>query len=138
MIQLMISFFSTYLLSRDTSMISYQQYQQNRIEVTLDIFISYNEHIQFTCEKEDNDSVPFLDKLVKRCDNNILKTKWYRKPYCSNRFIGCHSYHQKKKKNNHNPLNEDKGSQTNTFTIALKQLNTILLIKQLLSWKNGG
>lgn len=73
---------------------------KNRTEVVLDIFNSYNEHIQFTCEKEDNNSVPFLDMLVVRCDDNVLKTKWYRKPYCSNRFVNYHSYHPMKTKVN--------------------------------------
>ena len=70
------------------------------IETALELFNTYNRHIQFTVEMEQNNSVPFLDMLVIRTHDNVLKTKWYRKPYCSNRFISYFSYHPIKTKIN--------------------------------------
>lgn len=73
---------------------------KDQIGMTLEFFNTYDRHIQFTVEEETNRAVPFLDMLVMRTENNILKTKWYRKPYCSNRFISYHSYHTMKSKIN--------------------------------------
>ncbi|KAJ8910813.1 hypothetical protein NQ315_003687 [Exocentrus adspersus] len=50
-------------------------------------------------EGEDN-SLPFLDMRVCRGEDNILRTKWYRKPMCSNRFINYSSYHSQHMKMN--------------------------------------
>lgn len=58
----------------------------------LAIFNSYNEHLQFTIEKENDNAVPFLDVLVIR-ENNILVTDWYRKKTSSGRYINFFSFH---------------------------------------------
>ena len=73
---------------------------EGKVGSTLEMFNTYNRHIQFTVEYEKNNQIPFLDMLVTRTENNILKTSWYRKPYCSNRFINYHSYHPTKSKIN--------------------------------------
>lgn len=58
----------------------------------LQIFNNYHPNIQFTIEKESNNSVPFLDTLVIRNGNTII-TDWYRKPISSGRYIHFKSYH---------------------------------------------
>ena len=58
----------------------------------LAIFNSYNEHLQFTIEKESDNAVPFLDVLVIR-ENNTLVTDWYRKKTSSDRYINFFSFH---------------------------------------------
>uniref|UniRef100_A0A6P7GXT9 Uncharacterized protein LOC114347800 n=1 Tax=Diabrotica virgifera virgifera TaxID=50390 RepID=A0A6P7GXT9_DIAVI len=74
---------------------------RNEAQSTLDIFNSYNTHLQFTVEEEDSDSsVPFLDTRVVRTDNNIICLDWYRKDTNSGRFIPFHSYHPMKQKIN--------------------------------------
>ncbi|XP_045460226.1 uncharacterized protein LOC123670741 [Harmonia axyridis] len=57
------------------------------------IFNSYDPHIQFTIEREDeNKTVPFLDTKVCRI-NNTIKLDWYRKNSASNKFINYQSEH---------------------------------------------
>lgn len=73
---------------------------QNSINEILEIFNQYNSHIQFTIEKEKDLSVPFLDTLLIRSDNNIIITDWYTKPTYSGRYINFHSYHTQKIKIN--------------------------------------
>lgn len=63
------------------------------IDSTLDVFNSYSEHLQFTVEKENNSSVPFLDTLVIRSPNNSIILNWYRKPTSSGRYINYYSNH---------------------------------------------
>lgn len=60
---------------------------------TLQIFNSYNEHLQFTLEVEANKSIPFLDTLVTRSESGHLLTDWYRKPTSSDRIIHFKSGH---------------------------------------------
>lgn len=71
-----------------------------RVEETLYYFNSYDINLQFTSEVEENHSIPFLDMRVCRDNHNVLRTKWYRKPICSNRFLNFHSYHHKSMKQN--------------------------------------
>lgn len=65
----------------------------------LNVFNSFNPHIQFTIEKETNNSVPFLDTKVIR-NNNILLLDWYIKPTSSGRYLNYHSSHSEKMKIN--------------------------------------
>ncbi|XP_030763974.1 uncharacterized protein LOC115888393 [Sitophilus oryzae] len=46
---------------------------KDQIGMTLEFFNTYDRHIQFTVEEETNRAVPFLDMLVMRTENNILK-----------------------------------------------------------------
>ena len=46
---------------------------RNNTDTILIIFNSYNNHIQFTIEEENNQSVSFLDtKLIRNQDNQIM------------------------------------------------------------------
>lgn len=63
------------------------------IDLVLQCFNSFNEHLQFTVERETDNSVPFLDTLVVRDNGNILKLDWYRKSTSSGRYLNFHSHH---------------------------------------------
>lgn len=67
---------------------------------TLNIFNSINEHLQFTLESETNKSVPFLDTLVTRAEDNRIVLDWYQKPTASGRFINYFSNHPTNQKFN--------------------------------------
>lgn len=71
----------------------------NNISKVLDLFNRYHQKLDFTYEIETNNTLPFLDTLVIRHDNT-LKTRWYRKPTNSNRFINYQSFCWKKHKIN--------------------------------------
>lgn len=57
------------------------------------IFNSFNPHLQFTVEEEENNSIPFLDTKIIRNENNILILDWYQKPTNSGRYINYYSHH---------------------------------------------
>ncbi|XP_044760226.1 uncharacterized protein LOC123317682 [Coccinella septempunctata] len=63
------------------------------LQELLRVFNSYDEHIQFTVEEENENSVPFLDTRVIRAPDNTLRLKWYRKPTSSGRYIHYRSNH---------------------------------------------
>ncbi|XP_044766438.1 uncharacterized protein LOC123322556 [Coccinella septempunctata] len=88
---------------------------------------SFNEHIQFTVEEEDeNHSVPFLDTKVCRI-NNTIKLDWYRKDITSDKFIHYLSDHPIKTK-----INTIKGMRTRVDRIChpdFRQINSNKLFK---------
>ena len=54
---------------------------------------SYNEHLQFTIERENNKNISFLDiKLIKMHNNSII-TNLYRKNTASGCYINYLSHH---------------------------------------------
>lgn len=66
----------------------------------LNVFNSYNNHLQFTIENETNNRVPFLDtQLIRRPDNTII-LDWYIKPTSSGRYMNYNSHHTEKMKIN--------------------------------------
>ncbi|XP_062705294.1 uncharacterized protein LOC134287463 [Aedes albopictus] len=66
---------------------------EDQIEHTLQIFNSYNQHLQFTVEKEADGRLPFLDTLVIRNPDQTISTQWYSKPISSGRLLNFHSFH---------------------------------------------
>uniref|UniRef100_A0A6P7GU27 Uncharacterized protein LOC114346723 n=1 Tax=Diabrotica virgifera virgifera TaxID=50390 RepID=A0A6P7GU27_DIAVI len=70
------------------------------INTTLNIFNSFNKHLQFTIETETDLGVPFLDTRVIRTENNILILDWYQKPTASGRYINYFSNHTTRQKYN--------------------------------------
>lgn len=66
----------------------------------LQVFNTYNEHIQFTIEHETERSVPFLDTKLIRSENNQIILDWYIKPTNSGRYINYFSNHTYKIKIN--------------------------------------
>ncbi|XP_055527312.1 uncharacterized protein LOC129719924 [Wyeomyia smithii] len=65
----------------------------NQLNHVLEIFNSYNEHIQFTYEIESNKRLPLLDMTLRRQKNQSIKTEWYMKPIASGRFLNYYSFH---------------------------------------------
>lgn len=68
----------------------------------LRIFNSVEPRIQFTCEREKDCVLPFLDMNVYRCvESHSFYTNWYRKPIASGRLLNYNSLH---------PLNQKIGT----------------------------
>lgn len=73
--------------------------KKEHINIVIDTFNSYNQKLQFTVEKEQENSINFLDlKLIK--DNNKIITNWYQKPISSDRLINYLSDHPIPQKKN--------------------------------------
>ena len=71
---------------------------KEKTDEILSSFNSHNGHLQFTIERENNNSISFLDvKLIKTNNNNII-TKWYRKKTASGRYINYLSPHPQSQK----------------------------------------
>lgn len=103
---------------------------ENCIDEILNIFNSFDTNIQFTVEKETDQSVPFLDMKLIRTNNNTIITRWYRKPINSNRFINYYSHHPMKMKINliHNLKNRvKKVTHITLINDCLIELKNILL-----------
>ena len=49
--------------------------------------------IQFTMEMEENDSLPFLDTLIKRGAGGMIDFSVYRKPTHTDRYLQYSSHH---------------------------------------------
>lgn len=64
----------------------------DQLQTLLKTFNAFHPKLQFTIEKEKNNSIPFLDILLIRTDNTII-TDWYHKPTFSERFLNFHSQH---------------------------------------------
>lgn len=68
-------------------------------ERILKIFNSYHNKIKFTIEREENNSLPYLDMKLYR-ENNKIITDWYSKSISSGRLINFHSTQPTKQKTN--------------------------------------
>ncbi|XP_058827592.1 uncharacterized protein LOC131687518 [Topomyia yanbarensis] len=53
---------------------------------------AYNPHIQFTCEIESNNRLPYLDMVLIRTNEQKIQTDWYRKPVASGRILNYLSF----------------------------------------------
>ncbi|XP_062711019.1 uncharacterized protein LOC134289038 [Aedes albopictus] len=53
----------------------------------------FNSHIQFTCEMENNNQLPYLDMLLIRTAQQKIVTDWYKKPVASGRILNYFSFH---------------------------------------------
>lgn len=74
---------------------------KNKIEILLKKLNSYNKNIKFTHEEENiQKTIPYLDTLVHRDQENRIKFSWYRKPISSNRYLNYNSYCPQKYKLN--------------------------------------
>ncbi|XP_058445678.1 uncharacterized protein LOC131426919 [Malaya genurostris] len=54
---------------------------------------AYNSHIQFTCEVENNNRLPYLDMVLIRTEKQTIVTDWYKKPVASGRLLNFFSFH---------------------------------------------
>ncbi|XP_055605165.1 uncharacterized protein LOC129753371 [Uranotaenia lowii] len=73
---------------------------EDQCELVLEIFNQQEERLQFTMEKENENRLPYLDMVVVRDPNQMLKTEWFIKPIASGRMLNWHSCHQLKHKLN--------------------------------------
>ncbi|XP_055854557.1 uncharacterized protein LOC129918193 [Episyrphus balteatus] len=69
------------------------------IDTILNQLNSYHNKIQFTIENEHNNSLPYLDLLIHR-ENNQIIYNWYAKETASGRMINFHSNQPTKQKIN--------------------------------------
>lgn len=66
---------------------------ENKIAEVLGIFNSCNSNIQFTCEREKQQRIPFFDMVLVRRDDQTVRTEWYSKPMATGRFLDFLSTH---------------------------------------------
>ena len=67
--------------------------KEDKIDETLSHFNSFNEHLKFTCEIENQNKISFLDlEIIRKIDSPPF-TNWYRKTTASGRYINFHSHH---------------------------------------------
>lgn len=97
---------------------------RDKVDETLNIFNSYNTCLQFTSEIEEQQSLPFLDMTVIRNNDNTIKTKWYKKPSATTRYLNYNSKH---------PKNQLINNASNLISRALK-LTSIEYHKQILEY----
>ena len=65
---------------------------QADMEVFFQWINQQHSHIKFTCEKEENGTLPFLDVLVQRTTDGSLCTSIYRKPTFSGLYLRWDSF----------------------------------------------
>ncbi|XP_058817193.1 uncharacterized protein LOC131680499 [Topomyia yanbarensis] len=65
----------------------------NEIDHVKSALNAYNPHIQFTCEIESNNRLPYLDMVLIRTDEQRILTDWYKKPVASGRILNFLSLH---------------------------------------------
>lgn len=69
--------------------------KRNDVDLILEAFNSFNDNMRFTCEREKDGTICFLDVQVFR-ENTEIKTCWYKKPYASDRLLNFLSNHNSK------------------------------------------
>lgn len=69
--------------------------KRNDVDLMLETFNSFNSNMGFTCEREKDNTICFLDVQVFR-ENTEIKTCWYKKPYASDRLLYFLSNHNSK------------------------------------------
>jgi hypothetical protein len=84
----------------------------DKIETLLAYLNALNNHIQFTVEKEENSSIPFLDLFITRNDDGHLQFSVHRKPTHTGKYLNYNSY---------NPSNH-KASVASTLFTRAKQI----------------
>ncbi|XP_044574368.1 uncharacterized protein LOC123258432 [Cotesia glomerata] len=70
---------------------------EGEVNNILELFNSFDSNIQFTLEVEKDNSLSFLDVLVKRPDGKLL-TDWFIKPISSGRLLNWNSNHPRSQK----------------------------------------
>lgn len=68
--------------------------KRSQVEYILNVLNSFHHRIKFTCEKEENGAINFLDITLIRKHNEIIY-RWYKKPYASFRLLNYFSSHEK-------------------------------------------
>lgn len=65
---------------------------RDQIQNTINIFNSIDSNIKFTMEIESDKKLPFLDTLIIRSSNGLLRTDWFRKKTWSGRYLNFDSW----------------------------------------------
>lgn len=89
------------LRNAPVSVILWKRYVDDTLVIvkrgTEDDFLEYlnrvHPSIAFTCEKEINGTIPFLDIRIKRGSDTMLTTTVYKKPTATDRYLDFHSCH---------------------------------------------
>eukprot|EP00112_Aurelia_sp_Birch-Aquarium-sp1_P012412 Seg2610.4 transcript_id=Seg2610.4/GoldUCD/mRNA.D3Y31 product="hypothetical protein" protein_id=Seg2610.4/GoldUCD/D3Y31 len=66
--------------------------REDKINDVIEILNSFDANIQFTYEIEENGTIPFLDVLIKRCDDGHMETSVYRKKTNTDLYINWKSH----------------------------------------------
>ena len=69
----------------------YLFHKETEFQKFLDCLNSLHSYLKFTNEIETNNSLPFLDVLVTKCDNKFI-TSVYRKPTFAGQYIHWNSF----------------------------------------------
>lgn len=65
----------------------------DKIEYVNSALNAYDSHIQFTCEVESGNRLPYLDMVLIRTNEQNIVTDWYQKPIASGRLLNFFSLH---------------------------------------------
>ena len=68
-------------------------FEKNNRDLIVDTFNNFDPYLKFTIELENNNKINFLDIQIERCNDNTIRTKWYRKSIASGRYINFFSHH---------------------------------------------
>lgn len=63
------------------------------VQHVLEKFNDFHPRIQFTLEEEVENKLPYLDMLLHRSPDGLIKSVWYSKPCSSQRMLNYHSVH---------------------------------------------
>lgn len=66
---------------------------QNQTQEVINCFNNYHPSLQFTCEEEKDNTLPYLDMLLIRKADQTIRTQWYAKSIASGRLLNFHSFH---------------------------------------------
>lgn len=64
---------------------------EDKLEYTHSAFNSYHARLQFTIEKQKQNSLSFLDILLKISNNGKIETNWFTKSVWSQRYLNFES-----------------------------------------------
>ena len=121
---------------------------KDKVQTALELLNSYDKHLQFTVERENNNRIPYLDMLLHRNDDGTISTTWYSKPMASGRLVHYTSMHPLKMKLNvaqnlikrvtglTKPANREVSKETTT-NILKKNGYPISLINRLINELSG-
>lgn len=69
--------------------------KRNQVDIALNLLNDFHPRIKFTCEREIDNRINFLDITIIRNKDNTISTNWYRKEFASSRLLNFHSTHEK-------------------------------------------
>ena len=76
-------------------------FEKNNRDLIVDTFNNFDPYLKFTIELENNNKINFLDIQIERCNDNTIRTNWYRKSVATARYINFLSDHPYISKNSY-------------------------------------